>query len=137
MVELTAGRVTQISESFLGVRHGPLSAVDSETLVVAFHSSDPRRRAYERDLLVDVATKRLAKKIVLVGPRSDSPTSLGGDTEELALLDTAPADDYRPAVDVIVAQLLGLFASLRLGLSPDTPSPSGAISRVVAKVKIY
>jgi tagatose-6-phosphate ketose/aldose isomerase len=47
------------------------------------------------------------------------------------------ADDYRPAVDVIFGQLLGLFGSLRWNLRPDFPSPNGAISRVVQNVNIH
>jgi tagatose-6-phosphate ketose/aldose isomerase len=46
-------------------------------------------------------------------------------------------DQYRAPVDVILAQLLGLFCSLRLGLKPDCPSPTGAITRVVSSVNIY
>jgi D-galactosamine 6-phosphate deaminase/isomerase len=46
-------------------------------------------------------------------------------------------DALRPPLDVIVGQLLGLFCSLEAGLKPDTPSPSGAISRVVSHVKIH
>ncbi|HKG23068.1 MAG TPA: hypothetical protein VKC34_14310, partial [Blastocatellia bacterium] len=46
-------------------------------------------------------------------------------------------DVYRPPIDVIVGQLLGLFSSLHAGLKPDSPSPQGAISRVVAHVKIH
>jgi tagatose-6-phosphate ketose/aldose isomerase len=49
----------------------------------------------------------------------------------------AVADDYRPAVDVIFGQLLGLFSSLRWNLRPDCPSPNGAISRVVQYVGIH
>jgi tagatose-6-phosphate ketose/aldose isomerase len=49
----------------------------------------------------------------------------------------ALADDYRPAVDVIFGQLLGLFFSLRWKLMPDCPSPNGAISRVVQSVSIH
>jgi tagatose-6-phosphate ketose/aldose isomerase len=47
------------------------------------------------------------------------------------------ADDYRAPVDVIFAQMLGLFFSLHRGLKPDCPSPNGAISRVVEAVSIY
>jgi tagatose-6-phosphate ketose/aldose isomerase len=47
------------------------------------------------------------------------------------------ADEYRAPVDVMLGQLLGLFCSLRLGLKPDSPSPNGAISRVVSHVNIY
>jgi tagatose-6-phosphate ketose/aldose isomerase len=38
---------------------------------------------------------------------------------------------------VIPAQLIGFYKSLQLGLQPDAPSASGAISRVVEGVKIY
>ncbi len=132
LLELTAGRVTTYSESFLGVRHGPLSAVDRETLVVAFVSSDARRRGYEADLLGEIREKRLAKAILYVGAAGEAADEL------LAVPDLgADADDYRPVVDVVVAQLLGLFSSLRLGLTPDAPSPTGAISRVVSQVRIH
>ena len=47
------------------------------------------------------------------------------------------ADEYRAPLDVMLAQLLGLLCSLRLGLKPDTPSPDGTISRVVSHVNIY
>jgi len=40
-------------------------------------------------------------------------------------------------VYVIVGQLLGLFASLRLGLRPDNPSESGIIHRVVEGIRVY
>jgi tagatose-6-phosphate ketose/aldose isomerase len=46
-------------------------------------------------------------------------------------------DLYRPVLDVIFGQLLGLFASIHYGLKPDIPSPNGAISRVVQNVDIY
>jgi tagatose-6-phosphate ketose/aldose isomerase len=49
----------------------------------------------------------------------------------------APPDALRPPLDVIFGQLLGLFCSLEAGLAPDTPSPSGAISRVVSQVRIH
>jgi len=39
VVELTGGRIVGLTESFLGLRHGPLSAVDRDTLVVGFLSA--------------------------------------------------------------------------------------------------
>src|SRR5437016_1160628 len=36
MAEMTAGRVTSIWESYLGLRHGPMSCVHSDTLIVCF-----------------------------------------------------------------------------------------------------
>ena len=38
---------------------------------------------------------------------------------------------------VFVGQLLGLFKSIDKGLSPDSPSISGNISRVVEGVTLY
>jgi tagatose-6-phosphate ketose/aldose isomerase len=46
-------------------------------------------------------------------------------------------DLYRPVLDVMLGQLIGLFASMRCGLKPDQPSPSGTITRVVQPIAIY
>jgi tagatose-6-phosphate ketose/aldose isomerase len=138
VLELTAGSVFTFTESFLGVRHGPLAAIDDETLVVGFVSGDAQRRSYEMDLLEEIREKKLASTILVI-----APTPSLEDTKRLAKiglvlpLEIAVADYYRPAADVFVGQLLGLFASIKLGLKPDAPSPSGAISRVVSKVRIY
>lgn len=136
VVELTAGRVYTWSESFLGVRHGPLSAVDAETLVFGFLSNEERRRAYELDLLREVKGKGLAGRTVVVWPGQE-PQSGKFDTSLSLGLGQRFDDLYRPPLDVIFGQLLGLFSSLRQGLKPDTPSPEGAISRVVAGVQIH
>ena len=138
VLELSAGRVVTFSESFLGVRHGPLSAIDDETLVVGFVSVDARRRAYELDLLEEVRDKKLAKNILLITPQVGQE-----DEKRLAKIGIilpigiSAADCYRPPVDVFIGQLLGLFSSIRSGLKPDAPSPRGVISRVVSKVRIY
>ena len=136
VLELTAGRILTWSESFLGVRHGPLSAVDDETLVVGFLSGDARRRSYELDLLREVNRKRLAGRLVSVWPREPAQGDDFGESLSLGL--ERPIEDlYRPPLDVIFGQLFGLFSSLEHGLTPDTPSPKGAISRVVTQVQIY
>jgi tagatose-6-phosphate ketose/aldose isomerase len=136
VVELTAGRVLTWSESYLGVRHGPLSAVDEETLLVGFLSGDERRRSYELDLLREVGGKGLAGGLLSVWPSEPSRGEEFGETLSLGE-GGAVGDLYRPPVDVIFGQLFGLFSSLEQGLTPDTPSPRGAISRVVSQVRIY
>lgn len=136
VLELTAGRSFPWSESYLGVRHGPLSAVDAETLVVGFLSNIGQRRAYELDLLREVKGKGLAGGIVAVWPGAE-PQSGEFDASLTLELSQGFDDLYRPPLDVIFGQLLGLFSSLRQGLKPDTPSPKGAISRVVAGVQIH
>jgi tagatose-6-phosphate ketose/aldose isomerase len=137
VLELTGGKIQTVSESALGLRHGPMAALDEEALVVAFLSADEKVQKYERDLLDEIRAKRLAKTVAVVSaaanPRFDGQA---GD-----LLVHRPAltiaDDYRPPLDVMFGQLLGLFFSLRCGLKPDCPSPSGAISRVVQNVSIH
>jgi tagatose-6-phosphate ketose/aldose isomerase len=137
VLELTAGRIATMSESFLGVRHGPLSALDPSTLVVGFLSSDPLRSAYEVDLLQEIAQKKLGRETVVIAPAED-PRTKGVCTRVLSLgVGQSLPDEHRPMLDVLFGQLLGLFFSLKLGFLPDAPSPSGAIHRVVSGVKIH
>ena len=136
LLELTAGKINTLSESTLGLRHGPMSALDENTVFVSFLSRDLRRRNYELDLIKEVSRKRLVKLQIVVTP--DSTNQLGQLADHVLSLDAPDLrDEYRAPVDVILAQLLGLFCSLRLGLQPDCPSPNGAISRVVSHVNIY
>ena len=137
VVELTGGRVLGLTESFLGLRHGPLSAVDRDTLVVGFLSADRKRRAFELDLLREICDKKLTEKCLVVTP---SALENGLDSFENRLSLELPeeiSDLYLPPLFVLVGQLLALFASLREGLRPDEPSPQGAISRVVSHVPIH
>ena len=59
MLEMTAGQVTAICETYLGLRHGPMSYVHEDTLIVSFLSSEPTLRAYEVDLLRELDQKEL------------------------------------------------------------------------------
>lgn len=137
VLELNAGRIHTIAQSPLGLRHGPLSSLDAATLVVAFLSGEEPRAQYEIDLLTELRQKQLGSRMVVVTPSTDSRlTALTPHILSLDAPDDFP-DSCRPPVDVIVGQLLGLFFSVSNGLTPDSPSPSGAISRVVSHVKIY
>lgn len=134
VLELTNGRKMSFAESFLGLRHGPLSAIDPDTLVVAFLSGDERRRAFELDLLSEISDKQLTSKCLSIFPGA---TGNDSDREHFLGFQTPISDLYRPPVDVLFGQFLGLFASLREGLKPDAPSPNGTINRVVSSVKIH
>jgi tagatose-6-phosphate ketose/aldose isomerase len=135
-MELTGGRVVALTESFLGLRHGPLSAIDRDTLVVAFLSASERRRAFELDLVQEICDKNLTKKCLIVIP--STRTGANSFENKLSLeLPEAISDLYLPPLFVLVGQFLGLCASLREGLRPDEPSPHGAISRVVTHVTIH
>ena len=137
VVELSAGKVATMAETPLGLRHGPLSSVDRQTLFVAFLSSDARRRGYELDLLREIDRKRLGRVRAVVTARGvDDVSSLADYSLSLNGAADFP-DHYRPVLDVMLGQLIGLFASMQHGLKPDQPSPSGTITRVVAPIKLY
>ena len=114
-----------------------MSSVDSQALFVAYLSSEPRRRGYELDLLREIDRKRLGRvRAVVTVPGIDDVSPLS----DYCLSLDCPADFpdlYRPALDVMFGQLIGLFASMRSGLKPDQPSPNGAITRVVQPIKLY
>jgi len=67
MLEMTAGSVATLCDSYLGFRHGPMSFAHSDTLIVCFLSSDPILRAYECDLLREIDDKDLGLMKVIVG----------------------------------------------------------------------
>lgn len=137
VVELSGGKVTTLAETPLGLRHGPMSSVDGDTVFVAFLSNDARRRGYELDLLREIDRKRLGRVRVIVTAQGLNDVT-GLSDFSLSLNSTADFPDcYRPVLDVMLGQLIGLFASMRCGLKPDQPSPSGTITRVVQPIKLY
>ena len=137
LLELTSGKIQTMSESALGLRHGPMAALDEEALFVSFLSGEQTVQNYEIMLLEEIGRKRLAKMRVVVC-QNPSPNLRTRAEQVLAFKTSTPLpDDYRPPLDVIVGQLLGLFFSMRWDLKPDLPSPSGAISRVVPNILIH
>jgi len=137
VLELTSGRVGSLAESFLGLRHGPMSAIDNDTLVVAFFSADARRRQYEMDLIQEIGDKGLTSKFLAVEPNTGENRLISPENTVFLGLQNGVSDFYLTPVAVIAGQFLGLFASLKEGLRPDDPSPHGAIGRVVGHVKIH
>jgi tagatose-6-phosphate ketose/aldose isomerase len=132
VLEMTAGAYPAIAETFLGLRHGPMSFVREDTLVLALLSNDPQRRLYERDLLKELRAKKLG---TLVGIAGDAD----GDLFDAMIPAVAAgvADALRTPFEIIAPQLLGYHLSLMKGLDPDNPSPSGVINRVVQGVIIH
>ena len=133
MLEMTAGSFPLMTETYLGLRHGPMSFVRPDTLVLCLLSSDPVRRLYEADLLRELRSKKIGYLVGIAGP-----------TETEGLLDevipaVAPNEDdaLRTPYEILGSQLLGYHLSLRIGLNPDNPSPEGVINRVVQGVKIH
>lgn len=138
VMEMTDGTIVTLSETFMGVRHGPMSFLNSETVTVFFLSSEPKARRYELDLVRSAHSKNLGMRRIAVGYHLEEVSDLVDDVVELSGPEGYVVEDgFRPPIDVIVPQLLALRLSLSLGLDPDNPSPRGVISRVVEGVKIY
>lgn len=132
MLEMTGGRVQTLAETYLGLRHGPMSALKPETRVVAFLSADPVVRRYEDDLLRELSRKGLGLQRVLVGPNAERSRCDAADL----VIDVDVDDAIAPLTDVLVGQLLGLFRCLSLGFRPDAPS-QGVLTRVVESFAIH
>ncbi len=135
--ELTDGTVMCTFDSFLGFRHGPKAVVSPESLMVYLFSEDESTRRYEYDLVRQVKAKNNIAGYVAV-----SQSELGIDESQFDLNIIIGVPDYvercyKSVSYVIVAQLLGLYKAISLDRSPDNPSVSGNISRVVEGVIIY
>jgi tagatose-6-phosphate ketose/aldose isomerase len=138
MLEMTDGRVSTLPESFLGLRHGPMSALHDDTLIVAFLSRAPVARAYELDLLRELHRKQLGARRIVVGSEVPKEAAPGPD-DVIVDCDAGNAltDADLVLVDVLVGQLLAFFRCLHVGLRPDAPSADGVISRVVDTFEIH
>jgi len=79
MLEMTSGRITTIAKSYLVLRHGPMSFVHEDTLVVGQLSSDPATRAYELDRLAELDRKKLGLSKVLLGTNVPGSAARVGD----------------------------------------------------------
>ena len=137
LLEMTAGAVPSMCESYLGLRHGPMSFVDSETLIVCFLSSDTVLRAYECDLIQELDQKKLGMLKVVVGENISRDLIIGKDVAVECPGLGSICDDDTPVIHVIVGQLLGFFRCIEEGLHPDAPSKSGVITRVVPGFKLH
>jgi len=144
VLEMTAGQVQAMSETVLGLRHGPMAALDKQTLFVCFVSGDERRAKYASDLLSEIGEKGIVGERVAVGTAAAKAEIAPFCDWYLAIDDAsthseeeAISDSYRAVVDVIFGQMLGLYCSVAHELKPDSPSPDGVINRVVQKFRIY
>jgi tagatose-6-phosphate ketose/aldose isomerase len=137
MLEMTAGRVSTLAESYLALRHGPMSYLNRNILAVCFLSSEPSVREYEIDLIRELERKKVSGTKVIVGenipPELLGPQDVAVDCAELNSL----GNEDGCLVHVLAGQLLAFFRCLKEGLRPDSPSERGVISRVVENFPLH
>jgi len=135
LLELTDGKVVAVHESPLGFRHGPKTIVDSGALLVMFLSNDPYTRRYDLDLLRELRAEGRAGAVLAISAQpADSAAS--GESLNLEGLESA-ADSELAFPYVVCGQLYAFYRALSLGGTPDQPSQSGTVSRVVRGVTIH
>jgi tagatose-6-phosphate ketose/aldose isomerase len=137
MLEMTAGSVATLCDSYLGFRHGPMSFAHQDTLIVCFLSSDPLLRAYEADLLQELNDKELGLLKVMVGENVPRDLVRSSDVVIECPGLSAVGDYDSSVIHVMVGQLLAFFRCLEEGLHPDSPSEDGVINRVVQSFKLH
>ncbi|EGT0639581.1 AgaS family sugar isomerase [Citrobacter werkmanii] len=135
VLELTAGKLAAFYDSPTGFRHGPKSLVDNETLVVVFVSSHPYTRQYDLDLLAELRRDRQALRVVAIAAQTDDVIEAG---PHILLPPARSFIDMELAFCFLMyAQVFALTQSISIGNTPDTPSASGTVNRVVQGVVIH
>ena len=137
MLELSAGLCVTMYDTPLGFRHGPKSIIDDETLIVIYLSDDEYSRKFEIDLIKEVSPQRKGNKVLAISSKNDE--------EVKSLVDYFYSFDNKTSFNnvflglqyICVAQLIGLYKSLALDITPDNPCPTGEVNRVVKGVTLY
>lgn len=135
ILELTAGQIATLYESPLGFRHGPKSFINEQTLVLLFASNHPYTRQYDDDLANEVYHDQIAKKTIMIAAnqvRNNDVDHFQFDQDFSHI-----PDAYMALPFVIFGQTFAVMTALKVGNTPDTPSATGTVNRVVQGVIIH
>ena len=118
----------------MGYRHGPKSFVNDKTLVFDFVSNDPYTRQYDLDILNEIKGDEIA--LATVGIQQRTGSDFAGENFSFDGDELLP-EVYLALPYVMFAQTVAINASIKVGNTPDTPSPTGTVNRVVKGVTIH
>lgn len=135
ILELTAGKIATIFDTSMGFRHGPKSFLDSKTLAFDFVSNETYTRQYDLDILDEIKDDEIVPLVMGIGQPKQGQ-NFDGKFFAFEGADLLP-DAYLALPDVMFAQTIALMTSVKIGNTPDTPSPSGTVNRVVKGVTIH
>ena len=136
ILELTDGRLVALADSPLGFRHGPKTVLNERTLVLILMSNDSYTCRYDQDLLRELRRQGRGRVVALSTAALNGTDALSEDDVLLDLPANVPDLALAP-VALVFGQCLALLASLKLGITPDNPSASGTVTRVVSGVTIH
>ncbi|MDM8301859.1 SIS domain-containing protein [Collinsella tanakaei] len=134
ILELAHGLVATSWDTSMGYRHGPKSFVDDKTLVFVFVNNDAYTRQYDLDILEEINGDGIAMKTIAVQQAGE--TAFGHASFTFEGYDALP-EGYLALPFIMVGQTVSLLNSVRVGNTPDTPSPTGTVNRVVKGVTIH
>lgn len=135
ILELTAGKIATIYDSSMGFRHGPKSFINNQTLVFGFIQNDSYTQLYDLDILNEIENDGIAKKVVGISQKKENRLTAECfelDTEKITL-----PEGYLALVYIMVAQTIALLTSVKVKNTPDRPSATGTVNRVVKGVTIH
>ena len=134
ILELAHGLVATSWDSSMGYRHGPKSFVDDKTLVFVFVNNDEYTRQYDLDILEEINGDGIAMKTIAI--QQEGATAFEHASFTFKGYDKLP-EGYLALPFIMVGQTVSLLNSVRVGNTPDTPSPTGTVNRVVKGVTIH
>ena len=135
LLELSDGKAVALHDSPLGFRHGPKAIVNDKTLVIVYLSNSAFTRKYDIELFEELQRDNEVGQLVSI---SAQPANCIEPDESVLVNDCETVDDIFLMLPFIAsAQMFALFYSLAIGNTPDNPSASGTINRVVQGVNIH
>lgn len=129
ILELTAGKIATVFDSSMGLRHGPKSFINNETVVFVLSANNSYTRQYDLDLYHEVKDDNIAQHVVLIGQNIPEGFSYANEKELKEAYLVFPA--------LAFAHVIAINASILVKNTPDTPSASGTVNRVVKGVTIH
>ncbi|MBC3766528.1 SIS domain-containing protein [Neptunicella marina] len=135
LLELTDGKTLAAFDSPLGFRHGPKTMVDNQTLVVVFIANDSYTRKYDVDLLLELNSDAEAGHVLAITTSTDDIPNL---PDSISMVELSQQSDSLLLLPYIAcAQMYSFFSAINVGNTPDNPSASGTVNRVVQGVNIH
>ncbi|MCI5839383.1 MAG: SIS domain-containing protein [Peptoniphilaceae bacterium] len=130
ILELTAGEISTVFDSSMGLRHGPKSFINDKTAFFCFVSNNDYTRLYDVDIINEVKSDNIA---TLIKPISSKNLNLN----EFKIKENSLEDAYQSIVYVVFAQFFAAYSAIKVGNDVDNPSKSGTVNRVVKGVTIH
>lgn len=121
-------------ELVVGKIAGDRSVGIDQIVIVLLVNNDAYTRQYDIDILNEIGGDEIAQHTIAV--QQEGATVYEGESFTFKGYEALP-EGYLALPFVMFAQAISLLNSVRVGNTPDTPSPTGTVNRVVKGVTIH